>query len=186
MLLQEFFFKSALKEAGININPPYEINHKTGNNINSGIHYPIIFPIERFNKINHIKSATKKNHSYYFRGLLTNKKKWILDFQNKQNSLIEFNKNGRNPKIKYQFDTTYYTDMCSAKFTLCPTDVYPWSYRFFEAIMCGSIPILDDGELDIFSHQFKFYRKSQEHQYNEEWVSHNTNTFLQKHTLKQS
>lgn len=54
------FFKSALKEAGININPPYEINHKTGNNINSGIHYPIIFPIERFNKINHIKSATKK------------------------------------------------------------------------------------------------------------------------------
>ena len=183
MLLQEFFFKTALKEAGITVSQPYSIDHKIGNNINNGKRYPIIFPIGRINKINNIKSKTKKSYEYYFRGLLTNKKNWILDYKNKQNSLIEFNKNGRNTKIKYNFDTLYYTDMCSSKYTLCPTDVYPWSYRFFEAIMCGSIPVLNDHEIDIFSHKFKFYRRSEKHVYNTDWVDHNMRVFMKQHTL---
>lgn len=183
VLLQEFLFKSALKEANITICRPYKINHKTGQNINNGITYPIIFPMERLNSINKLKDDTPKNNSYYFRGLLTDRKNWILDFKNREDSSITFNNNGRNPNLKYEFDVEYYRGMCSSKFVLCPTDVYPWSYRFFEAIMCESIPILDDNELDIFSQQFKFYRKSQNHKYNEEWVKYNTNVFIQKHTF---
>lgn len=185
LLLQEYFFKHALKEANINIKEPYLIDHKLGNNINEGKRYPIIFPIERVNKINHIKSKTKKIYNYHFKGLLTDKKNWVLDFKNKK-SLIHFNDYSRDKKLKYEFDRAYFLGMCRSNFTLCPTDVYPWSYRFFEAIMCDSIPILDDDELDIFSHQFKFYRKSEEHIYNKEWVLHNTNVFLNTHTLKQS
>lgn len=73
--------------------------------------------------------------------------------------------------------------MASSNFTLCPTDIFPWSYRFFEAIICKSIPILNDDETVIFSHNFKFYRKSETHIYREDWVEYNIKQFKFYHTL---
>ena len=39
-------------------------------------------------------------------------------------------------------DPTYYEKLARSRFTLAPAGDMPWSLRFFEAIMAGSIPIL--------------------------------------------
>lgn len=183
MLLQEFFFKKALEESGIPVKSPYKIDHKFAKNINNGIEYPIVFPMERVNDIGRVLISSKKTNNYFFQGKFTQKKKWVLDFKDKIDSTINFSDRGRDPKLKYLFDENYFSQMCSSKFILCPTDVYQWSYRFFESIMCKSIPIIDDNEIDIYSDNFMYYRKSDNHKYNQEWVEHNLKVFMQNHTV---
>lgn len=41
------------------------------------------------------------------------------------------------------WDEEYYKFMLKSKFTLCPSGVYIWTYRFFESILCGAIPIVE-------------------------------------------
>lgn len=40
------------------------------------------------------------------------------------------------------FDNHYFSIMCQSKFTLCPAGDSPWSMRFYESILCHSIPIV--------------------------------------------
>uniref|UniRef100_A0A6C0B4D4 Exostosin GT47 domain-containing protein n=1 Tax=viral metagenome TaxID=1070528 RepID=A0A6C0B4D4_9ZZZZ len=37
----------------------------------------------------------------------------------------------------------YFKTMCESKFILCPAGDAPWSFRFYETIMCKSIPIVE-------------------------------------------
>jgi hypothetical protein len=37
----------------------------------------------------------------------------------------------------------YFETMCQSKFILCPAGDTPWSFRFYETIMCKSIPIVE-------------------------------------------
>lgn len=43
------------------------------------------------------------------------------------------------------WDEDYYSYMAASKFALCPSgdDGCPWSYRFFEAMLCGVIPVVE-------------------------------------------
>jgi hypothetical protein len=41
------------------------------------------------------------------------------------------------------WDIQYYNFMLRSKFILCPSGIYIWTYRFFEAILCGAIPIVE-------------------------------------------
>lgn len=41
------------------------------------------------------------------------------------------------------WDNEYYNFMLRSKFILCPSGIYIWTYRFFEAILCGAIPIVE-------------------------------------------
>lgn len=50
---------------------------------------------------------------------------------------------GRQFPIKAWHDD-YYAMMTSARFVLCPNGDYIWTYRFFEACLCGAIPIIED------------------------------------------
>ena len=36
----------------------------------------------------------------------------------------------------------YFKTMCSSEFILCPAGDGPWSFRFYESLLCGSIPIV--------------------------------------------
>lgn len=49
---------------------------------------------------------------------------------------------GGRKGLKRYWDVDYLTEMGKAEFALCPDGGYPWSYRFFEAIMCGATPII--------------------------------------------
>jgi hypothetical protein len=37
----------------------------------------------------------------------------------------------------------YFEKMCQSKFVLCPAGDAPWSFRFYEVLMCKSIPIVE-------------------------------------------
>jgi hypothetical protein len=41
------------------------------------------------------------------------------------------------------WDEDYYKILSNSKFVLCPSGDYIWSYRFFESILCGAIPIVE-------------------------------------------
>ena len=66
------------------------------------------------------------------------------------------NKNlGFNPKkqpdnqskhVQYRVieeNKVYFENMCQSKFVLCPAGDAPWSFRFYEVLMCKSIPIVE-------------------------------------------
>jgi hypothetical protein len=42
------------------------------------------------------------------------------------------------------WDKTYYQLLANSKFVLCPSGDFVWTYRFFEAILCGAIPIVEE------------------------------------------
>ncbi len=65
------------------------------------------------------------------------KKQFII---NTKKSYFEFTLNGRNNKIKY-IDPNYFNQMSMYKYIFCPKGDYLWTYRFFETIQVGSIPI---------------------------------------------
>lgn len=50
---------------------------------------------------------------------------------------------GRNYPYK-AWDSSYYNILLNSKFTLCPSGDFTWSYRFFESILCGAIPIVEE------------------------------------------
>jgi hypothetical protein len=51
------------------------------------------------------------------------------------------------------FDVEYYQIMAQSTFTLCPGGDSPWSMRFYEAILAGSIPVIDS-ELQDFNDMY--------------------------------
>lgn len=49
---------------------------------------------------------------------------------------------GRVFPIK-SWDNNYFELLANTEFTLCPAGDFIWTYRFFEAILCGSIPVIE-------------------------------------------
>lgn len=183
MLLQEHFFRLALAEKNIPVNN-LQVKHDKALCYNNGVKYPIVFPLEMINTIKNIQDSVQKTRQYFYRGVDRKTKSWIKKYMNREDSLVTFSNRGRDKNLKYNLDIDYYTEMARSHFVLCPTDVYPWSYRFLEAIMAGCIPILSDTEYDIHSSNFKFYRVSDNHIYRQDWVEYNINKLIDIHTLQ--
>jgi len=66
--------------------------------------------------------------------------------------------NARVPNSPVEFDEAYLETLCQSDFTLAPAGDCPWSYRFMEAIFCGSIPIVDKKEF-ANSEYFRYGKK---------------------------
>lgn len=65
-----------------------------------------------------------------------------------------------NPKfgiLDLEFDTDYYQTMVQSTFTLCPAGDRPWSLRFYEAIMAGSIPVIHSKSADFNTYNTPFW-----------------------------
>jgi hypothetical protein len=127
--------------------------------------YTLIFP--RF-LLNHF--STQKEKDYVFIGLIKEKRKQFLSAF--PTAYIKNSKRGRNIQTK-EYDIDYFNIMSNYKFTLCPNGDFVWTYRFFEAILCGSIPIIEQ-ECNLYD-GFKFYTKKETHIYDLDIVHHNLN-----------
>jgi hypothetical protein len=85
------------------------------------------------------------------------------------------------------FDENYFKKLSQSKFTLCPAGDAFWSMRFYEALMCKSIPIVNNKN-EIFRTEeeskldYKYYISNDRLVYRDDWVAHNYNIFLQYHT----
>lgn len=174
--LQEFYFKIALKEFGIN-NGAVRINHKEGKNWHNKTGWiNIVFP-EQYIKLASSKSIVKKE-KYFFKGLITAERAWVKNYIG-----VEHSARGRDPNLKYVYDSKYLESLSRAEFGISPTGDCPWSYRFFESIMCMAIPVLGVDELDIFSSAFDVLRDGQVHIYDRHVAISNFEKFRIRHTL---
>lgn len=68
---------------------------------------------------------------------------------------IIFTKQGRRAKTKF-LNKDYFEELRDYKFIYCPAGDFDWTYRFFETIMVGSIPITEV-ETSLFE---GFYKQS--------------------------
>lgn len=50
---------------------------------------------------------------------------------------------GRTFPVK-AWDEEYYRLLGRSQFVLCPSGDYTWTYRFFESVLCGAVPIVED------------------------------------------
>ena len=93
-----------------------------------------------------------------------------------------------HPAERGFFHEHFFRVMSASKFTLCPAGDAPWSMRFFEAIMCRSIPVVSDlshvGRNDFErSIGYRVYLADEVHTYSEEIVEHNFDLFIRHQTL---
>jgi len=64
--------------------------------------------------------------------------------QKKMESLVVWQSDrGRAFPIK-SWDDDYYRFLLNSQFVLCPSGDHVWSYRFFESILCGAIPVVEE------------------------------------------
>jgi len=98
------------------------------------------------------------------------------------------------------FDQAYFRTLCESEFTLAPAGDLPYSNRFMEAILCGSIPIVDKEKYANCEHH-QYYAKVKlstqigwhfhlvnedptfEYVYNRTWAEENLEKALRYHTL---
>jgi hypothetical protein len=50
---------------------------------------------------------------------------------------------GREWPVK-AWDDRYFDVLCRSEFVICPNGDYIWTYRFFEATLCGAIPVVEE------------------------------------------
>jgi hypothetical protein len=86
------------------------------------------------------------------------------------------------------FNPPYFEVLRTSQFALCPAGDAPWSMRFFEAVMCGAIPIVSDrrhvgrNELER-TIGYHVRLPEEEHVYDPDLADENRRLFLQHHTL---
>ncbi len=123
----------------------------------------------------------------YFRGLITEKRDKSINklksITNK-NLVIDSSNKGRKFPLK-TFDEDYFNEMRKYKFVFCPDGDFTWSYRFFESVMCGAIPIVEN-KAELFE-GFYYYNLQSDLDtitWNKEWVMKNIQLLNEKFTYE--
>lgn len=191
-----------------------EIDHTAPSTKINDIHYSILFPkslilnlsqswggrqlssfsglptISRLNIINKILTGGIKKRIFITKSRINMilyklfPKKSFKTIYRKNNIMITFINNGRLEKFKY-IDSKYYNLMLSSEHIFCFDGDYIWTYRFFEAIMCGCTPVIEnfhgiyEGYFFITLADYKFDKYLTAAQ-----KAHNLNMLINKHTLK--
>ena len=93
---------------------------------------------------------SKKQLNYNSKQLLSRIKNKFNRLFSKKTQVHKYNDlyissstNGRHFPEK-SWDQEYYNFLLKSKFVLCPSGDYVWSYRFFESILCGAIPVIEE------------------------------------------
>jgi hypothetical protein len=163
MLIQEIRARQALEEEGIK-NYNLKIIHSIPITKVNGKTYNLLFPksLLRFN------NGLGKDIDFLFIGLITkNRKLFLSKFKN---ATIINSKRGRDLSTK-EFDIEYFKTMSRAKFTLCPSGDFIWTYRFFESIIFKSIPIVEE-VCDLYE-GYTFYKLFDNFTYDKNVVNKN-------------
>lgn len=183
---QQALFEEALAEVGYQFDNSrsISIDHETPKCFFKEESFELVFPLRFLRECRQLNYS--KSLDFCFRGIRTTKREWVNGF-NSANSKISFTDKGRKIE-KHHFDTEFYQEMAHAKFTLCPAGDFLWTYRFLEAAMCKSIPIIERGKEHFHFSDFVFYYSDMDkadilNSWNVTHVQHNYRLFLQRHTL---
>jgi len=113
---------------------------------------------------------------------LTNQKKGYCP----KNQTDNQSKNVQYRKI--EDNLFYFETMCQAKFCLCPAGDAPWSFRFYEILMCKSIPIVESWHhtyrtVEESTIDYKYYLYNDMKDYDESIIHSNKVIFEKYHLL---
>ncbi|SOC78588.1 Exostosin family protein [Salinimicrobium sediminis] len=82
------------------------------------------------------------------------------------------------------WDEEYYRTLANSKFVLCPSGNSVWTYRFFEAILCGAIPVVEETcEAYIGFTYFSFNDPIEEMNWDQKIVDENFKLCLERITV---
>ncbi|MEM1290376.1 MAG: exostosin family protein [Cyanobacteria bacterium P01_H01_bin.162] len=178
------------------------------------LHYPRSFIVRTAN-LDHSKKRDYNFMGALFNENVYERRKWIIDFAqqhftdhsyycitdashdyqplgNYDQTLSNLGKRFIPRKVagdkKSSFDEAYFKVMLDSKYTLCPAGDAWWSMRFFESIMCKSIPILESPDHAWRSRfermiGYKFYTTLDQVEYREDWIEENYSKFLEYQTF---
>lgn len=114
---------------------------------------PLIFPISYAARTSRGFLNTSRSLRAVFRGFKSARRQKELGRLRLPKVSITFSNKGRETKA---FDAAYYAELSKSQLALCPRGDYVWSYRFYEAILCGAIPVITDEWPDTAG--YNFYR----------------------------
>lgn len=119
---------------------PLCVNHVKPSISIGGVTKSLIFPQQI---CEHLKCKWKSNrkNNISFVGLVTPKRQLVLN--NFSNVIVIKSNKGRTFPCK-SWDNQYYEYLLDSDYTLCLDGDFVWTYRFFEACLCGSIPIIEN------------------------------------------
>ena len=147
---QEALLRLCLNEIGLD--DSFSINHDKGINIVNQKKYGILYPLSFYLKAYQIYCEENKNIFASFQGYINyegGRAKMLEPFMARKDCLIIDDSYGRKKSNKFKFNDDYFRTMSKSKFVLCPHHVNwngdkstLWTYRFLEAIMARSIPIV--------------------------------------------
>jgi hypothetical protein len=85
-------------------------------------------------------------------------------------------------------DRSYYEILCQSQFALCPAGDCHWSMRFYEALACRAIPVVNSISETARTPQeaalgYKFLTTEDDFVYSQEWAEHNFQILLERHTF---
>ncbi|WP_341710284.1 hypothetical protein [Limnobacter sp.] len=151
LLKQEAMLKIALLEIGVS--PEWvkiEVDHLNGMCLINKIPMNVIFPRVYFDIIEP-KDIDKRKNDFYFNGYKGGdggRERLMKPFE-KKGGLVIYSENGRRKENKGQFNKDYMVEMSDSKYSLCPHQLdWPhksstiWTYRFIEACIAFSIPVV--------------------------------------------
>lgn len=182
---QEALFIEALKETGYLLpDESMRIDHVTGECFYKDSCYSIIFPLRFLRQARQLDYH--KIYDFSFRGINSPKRDWVSRFDTDRSKITFTDKGRKLPKD--EFDVGYYQEIARSKFTLCPAGDFQWTYRFLEAIMCHSIPIVDAGCMHPHFEGFSFFQSNMEYDdllsaWDDLITKKNYLLFLRRHTL---
>ena len=124
---------------------------------------------------------------------------WVLlgsfDYSNKNLGYCPKNEpDNQSKKVQYRVvkdNLEYFENMCKSKYCLCPAGDAPWTFRFYEILMCKSIPIVEswhhtyrtEQEANI-PYKYILYQEINDDINYDDYINENTRIFENYHLLK--
>jgi hypothetical protein len=140
---------------------PVHIDHETPSVVIGDLSRPLLFPHRAFELYG--SAWAKRVRSYTFTGFPTPSRKDVVNRWrrriDRRDAFIQWSKVGRGWPEK-AWDPEYVEGLGSSRFALCPDGDFVWTYRFFEAIACGAIPVVES--VTTLYDGFVYYRMEDE------------------------
>lgn len=144
--LRQFFpLRFAVGEEGLPLAAGIWMSHAEPRTRIGTIERRLIFPRAVVERCRAAWQAARPRQ-FSFCGLMDRKRRavlqsWVQSQHDARFDLVESERGREFPEKCW--DQSYYDHLAQSQFVLCPAGDYVWSYRFFEAILCGAIPIAE-------------------------------------------
>ena len=118
----------------------------------------------------------------------------VFDYSNRSIGFCpKLNANNQSKQVQYRVvneNTYYFEKMCQSTYVLCPAGDAPWSFRFYEILMCKSVPVVESWhhtyrtkEEANINYKYVLYQNIENDIICDEYCKENTKIFESYHLL---